>query len=119
MGHYHYDGQEYCEDCLPVSPNYPGVDLDTGDQDTPAHCFSCLRPLDYSLTTEGVQYVLGEIQGSLEHGPDATVYDCYKGTWYEGSPHHAILRDWVEHIRNYGGLSGGDRELIDRYLAAT
>ena len=119
MGHYHYDGEEYCEDCLPVSPDNPVVDLDTGEQDSPAHCFHCLCPLDYSLTTDGVAYVLGEIRGSLEHGPDSTVYECYKGTWYDGSPHHAILRDWAEHIRHYGGLSEGDRELIGKYLEVT
>ena len=53
--HFHFDGEEYCEDCLP-GPGEP----DYGEQDYPAHCCRCHKPLDCTLTKDGVAYVMGK-----------------------------------------------------------
>jgi hypothetical protein len=119
-GHYHYECDEYCENCLPVASDSPEVCSDGGEQDTPANCCVCHRPLDYSLTSEGVQYVLEYIRESLAAGPDEwnKVHDCYKGTYYEGSRHVEIVRDWAADLQNYS-LDERDKKLVDFFLEVT
>lgn len=119
-GHYHYDASEYCEQCLPVSENHRDVSLDSGEQDSPANCSVCHRPLDYSLTGDGVQYVLEKIRESIDKGPASwnVVHDCYKGTYYDGSRHVEIVRDWAKDLSNYF-LSEADKKLVERFLEMT
>jgi hypothetical protein len=120
MGHYHYNCDEYCEDCLPVSENNPEVDYDAGEQDSPGNCCQCHKPLEYTLTSEGVRYVLEYITESLYSPPEKRnlVHDCYNGTWYEGSRHVEIVRDWAKDLLNYS-LNDADRILVDRFLEET
>lgn len=111
-----FDGDHYCEKCLPVPVDDERVFDASGEQDTPAHCCNCLVPLDYSLTSEGVDYVLEKLLEAIREGLDWKVYDCYQGTYYAGSPHCDIIADWAEEIRWYGGL--GKREnIITRFLS--
>lgn len=99
-GHYHFNGAEYCEDCLPVSPDDSEVGLDTGEQDSPAHCDSCHCHLDYSLTSDGVRYVLNSLLDHIRN-PDAGNGD--------------VLDDWAENLRWYG-LGTKERNLLDCFL---
>ena len=102
QGHYHYDCDEYCEDCLPVADNSEGVDLDDGEQDTPAHCCNCHKPLDCRLTTDGAEYVFDAIQEELSDLAQAAErHKNYDGTWYEDSPHIEILFDWANLVYAY------------------
>jgi hypothetical protein len=71
MGHYHYECDEWCEDCLPVPAESEGVDYDQGEQDCPANCCACGEPLEYSLTSDGVTYVLEAVRESLKEGREA------------------------------------------------
>ena len=75
FNHYIYDSESYCERCLPkVTGESLKLSLEIaqeneGEQDTPANCSRCGRPLKYSLTTDGVDYVLEKIQDILDEGP--------------------------------------------------
>jgi len=122
MPHYHYDCEEWCEQCLPVPADSEEVGYDGGEQDTPAHCAGCGRPLDYRLTAEGVEYVVATLRDALETGIDDHIIPA-KGTaeeelsdYYHGSPHYEITRDWARELSGYGGLSDEDEATVARYL---
>jgi hypothetical protein len=121
MGHYHYNCDEYCEDCLPVHEDHEEVDYDCGEQDTPANCCVCHKPLEYSLTSDGVKYVLESIRESLNKSEEDRnkVHNCYDNTWYENCRHVEIVRDWANNLKWYGGLSEEEEELIDHFLEVT
>ena len=91
--HFHFDGEEYCEDCLP-GPGEP----DYGEQDYPAHCCRCHKPLDCTLTKDGVAYVIEALQQPLD--------------W-----HYAIVRYWAQTLLNYS-LSDSDRKIVTDFLEA-
>ena len=119
MGHYHYDCEEWCEDCLPVPES--AADYDSGEQDTPANCAGCGQPLDYSLTSEGVDYVLDAIIETMECGLDKHVIPL-AGTavkevlsYYRGSPHYEIVRDWAKELQNHT-LDRKDSLIVQCYL---
>ena len=119
MSHYHYDCEEYCDQCAS-----PGAYLDDGEQDTPANCAGCGRPLDYSLTADGVKYVLEYIMGALETGIEDDHIIPLKGTaeeemldYYQGSPHYEIVRDWAKDLQDYS-LDRKDACIVQAYLTA-
>jgi hypothetical protein len=118
-GHYHYDGEEYCEYCLPADAAGPDVDIDAGGQDTPANCSVCGRPLDYSLTPDGVDYVLSAVEKALADGPGVwgALYDG-AGTYYRGARRVEIVRDWARDLLGYR-LAEGRREMVQDFLART
>jgi len=118
VGHYHYDCDEYCDECLPVGENSSLVEYDMGEQDSPANCCQCHRPLDYSLTQEGVKYVLGHLKNCIKNGIDWNIYDCYVGSYYEGMPHCAVVRDWAFELKNYF-LTEEEEEIVDKFLELT
>lgn len=111
--HYHYKGDEYCEGCLPVGRASAGVSVDYGEQDVPAHCHDCNRPLDYTLTPEGVAYVVKTLSAALAKGLDSTPSTTGD---YEGSPHYAIVYDWADALDGYD-LSDGERAVVEKYMA--
>lgn len=88
--------------------------------DTPQHCSRCHRPMEHSLTSEGVRYVLEAMREELRKGRAeySKVNDCYKGTYYEGSRHVEIVRDWARMAQG-NGLCGHDRAFVDRFLSWT
>lgn len=116
--HYHHDCDEYCEDCAPK-----GAVCDDGEQDTPANCHECGQPLDYSLTSEGVQYVLEYIMEALENGLDCHIVPL-EGTaeveglaYYHGSRHYEIVRDWARDLEDYS-LDRKDTTILQAFLSA-
>lgn len=114
--HYHYEGEEYCENCLPVDPASKKVDLDYGEQDYPANCCKCRMPLDCTLTADGVDYVLTSIKVALETCRDRLKkpQSCYIGTYYENSPWGKIMLDWLEMLPYYN-WSKSDQTIIDEF----
>jgi len=117
-----------CEDCgieagLSEEDSYP----DCGETDCPENCARCHRPLEYSLTGEGVTYVMEHLDHEVAKwnlspskamGEWKAVHDCYKGTWYEGSPWIVIMRDWAEELGNYG-LDDADEHVVEMFLTLT
>lgn len=88
--------------------------------DSPLNCAHCHCPLDYSLTPDGIEYVLDAMRESLRVGKTERdkIHDCYNGTYYEGSRHCEIVRDWAEHLRWYG-LDNRTERFIELYLSRT
>ena len=104
-----------CEDCCSEdASSYPDGG---GESDCPEHCAVCHVPLENTLTSDGVEYVLEAIRGSLRDGRVArdTVHACYKGTYYEGSRHCEIVRDWAEQLSGYR-LEDRQAHFVDVYL---
>jgi hypothetical protein len=62
--------------------------------------------------------VLDAARESLKRGRAARdeVHACYNGTYYEGMRHCEIIRDWIEPLEWYGGLTRRERRLIQAYL---
>lgn len=125
MAHYHYDCDEYCEACLPVPANSKDVDIDEGSQDTPKNCCVCGKPLDYSLTNDGVNYVLDHIRDALrEPREERNRIMPLSGTaeetmnYYHSSRHVEIVRDWAQDLTSYH-LADRDKRLVERFLDRT
>jgi hypothetical protein len=121
MGHYCYDADVYCEDCLPVDSEDEDVFYDcSGETDVPEHCCVCHTPLDYCLTSEGIDYVLGAMREELARPTEERnkIHGCYDGTYYEGSRHVEITRDWAKELLNYC-LSEEDKEFVENFLEET
>ena len=71
-----------------------------GESDTPQNCGNCHRPISYGLTQDGFLYVVGCLRDELRKGADEylKINNCYKGSYYEGSPHIRIILDWLKSI---------------------
>ena len=109
---YYSDADLYCEHCAPNDAE----PVQSNETDNPSHCGACHEPLTYTLTPDGVNYVLEDIRESMANqGGWDTVHDCYNGTWYEGSRHVEIVRDWATELGNYF-LSDADTKLVERFL---
>lgn len=94
MGHYAYDGEEYCENCGPIQIPDRKLErsfvheFDHGETDSPSHCGLCQAPLDYSLTVDGVAYVVEKLKEELQtSGPAAwnEIRETVGKTYYSGS----------------------------------
>lgn len=107
--------------------DYPSYLEDAGECDSPFHCGDCGEPLDYSLTEQGVKYVLESVRESLEeattHGRSGT-WDRImpaKGTgeesltYWHGSRHVEIVRQWAEDVSNYN-LEPDEKAIVDLFL---
>jgi hypothetical protein len=99
-GHYHYDGDEYCANCLPAREGELEVDVDLGEQDTPANCCVCHAKLNYSLTQAGVRYVLEKLLDHIRN-PEAGERD--------------VLLDWATDLKWYM-LPVKQANLLDCFL---
>jgi hypothetical protein len=74
MSVYMFRAAFYCEDCgrdLPQEPveggpydsdEYAIETYDLGEADSPQHCDRCWRLLDFSLTSDGIEYVREALQ---------------------------------------------------------
>lgn len=113
----------FCERCAPNDAK----EYDVGEADAPVHCATCHEPLDYSLTPDGVAYVIEALQEQIDNWNDSPSiamarwkekHDCYKGSWYENSPWITITRDWAEKLKWYG-LDSDDEYTVDMFLTVT
>lgn len=115
------EGSEfYCEDCAPKGAEC--YSDGGGEADCPQHCANCGVPLENPLTSDGVQYVLEAAEEECaRHEEERERIMPLKGTgeeqmtYYHGSPHKAIVLDWLEQIRWYN-LSLKDKERLERCL---
>ncbi len=123
MNAYVYQAALWCEECIRsikldllqahMMPNNPGdeksYDSDDypkgpypeggGEADVPNHCDGCGVFLDNPLTTDGVEYVVGELMDYL----------AYKTGDLE------TLDTWAEHIHWYG-LKGHESKILECFL---
>lgn len=114
--HWHSpDGEPLCEEHAEGEG-----DLASNEVDAPHNCSACSRPCAYTLTTEGVEYVIEKIRETLDEGPDEWNRPCQGGTasYYHGSRHVEIVRDWAADLKTYG-LNDDRRWLVDYFLKVT
>lgn len=114
---YHLDGEPFCIDCW---QGRTGVDSPAmfGEGDTPEQCSQCHRPLDTTLTSEGVEYVIEHLVEILTTKTDEewlAVHEVYQGTWYQGKPWCSIANDWAAKIADYG-LSTLQRRILEMFI---
>lgn len=125
-----YGGGIYCVECLPdgitersedVSPIFADAEWDSFP-----HCEHCGRAHTYvSLTDYGVSYVLDSIRESLRQpaGERNRIMPApgtgeESLTYWHGSRHVDIVREWAQAIDSYR-LSDKDRRLVERFLDRT
>ena len=126
MNVYLVEGELYCENCPPPGEEYADCYGDGGgESDCPQHCAECSQPLDNPLTGDGVEYVLEAILEAYdEPESDRNRIMPLKGTaeetatYYHGSRHVAIVRDWAIQISNYS-LDRREQFIVDRFLELT
>ena len=136
---YVYQAEFLCDHCVPTVPKpsgpepydtdeYPMYVLNAGECDCPQCCGMCGAPIDCTLTTDGVDYVLSAIQESLEsavtHGR-GPVWDRIRPmrgtaeethTFWHGSREVDVLRAWARDVREYG-LEPGEKAIVDLFLS--
>jgi len=124
QGHYHYDSDEFCENCLPVAPDSPAVDFDYGEQDSPAHCSECHCPLDCRLTPDGLKYVIehviesAELPASERNHIVQPLGAITAKDYYLGSRHVEIMRDWAR-LALAHNPDNSDKQLLQIFLDLT
>lgn len=71
------------------------------ETDSPSHCAYCNRPIDCSLTDDGVKYVYEAIRTDLKRGLNYRSEWRWEHGWYKGMGVHACMRDWAELLLSY------------------
>ena len=100
-----YNKLDETGDCYPT---------DQGETDSPMHCSHCHRPLDYNLTSDGVDYVVEYIiQELLEWDISPISGDILP--WYDNCPGTEVVKNWAENLKNYG-LDSETEQLVDYFL---
>jgi hypothetical protein len=124
MDAYLLECEWYCGECKPlVAEEYADGG---GESDTPQHCHGCGKPLENTLTSEGVQYALEHAEEEARRPREERERIIpLKGTaeedglaWYKGEPHKRIVLDWLDQLNDYC-LSKLDRaraKIIQRVL---
>lgn len=96
---------EHMESQQADTDNWPASYPDAGESDCPQHCDSCHKPLEYSLTNEGIDYVVEAVREMLKSGREnyCKVHPSHDpdSDYYKDSPAFAVVRDWVEDMRYY------------------
>lgn len=108
-------GSVYCTLCAPDDLEPEAHPQET---DAPTHCCNCGRPVQYSLTKVGVQYVIEAILDTLEEGTDEWNKVRETDDYYHNSRSVDVVRDWAEDLKNYN-LSRKDKFLVDHFLEVT
>lgn len=105
----HMEKQQVDTDDWPVS--YP----DAGEADCPQNCDSCHKPLEYSLTNDGIAYVVERVREQLKAGREAycKIHPSHDpdSDYYVNSPAFRVVADWVEDMRYYR-LEGKDERIF-------
>lgn len=97
--------------------NWPAGYPDAGESDSPCNCGSCGKPLEYSLTTDGVAYVLEAVKEHLKSGWRNYLRihtSCRYPDYYEHTPAFFVVKDWVEDLSCY--LMEEEQEKMFRYI---
>lgn len=110
-----FDGEEFfCEFCADSS----AYEISDTETDAPMHCTNCQRPLTYSLTPEGVEYVIELVKKELSQGKRLYLEPILEeGNYYNNCPHFYIVRDWTQEILNYLSLSDEDKNFLNKAIS--
>lgn len=110
-------GEVYCEFHAPHTTEPEAAHLEA---DVPQNCSVCGRPLQTSLTRDGIQYVVGYALDALDAWEDQLVLRDREGDYYTGTPQFSVVKDWIEDILNsYVGLARKDEFILRRFIERT
>ncbi len=103
-----------CEFCAPDS----WEECDGGESDSPQHC-SCGRPLEGSLTSDGITYVLDQAEETARDGYTGTTGIGNGPPYYVGSPMWAVVSEWIDSLSWYhlDGDEGARCEALGRLFS--
>lgn len=107
----------YCGECM-EPPEGTFASVGDNECDSPQHCQICRRPVPYSLTSDGVNYVVEKLKESLQDRDGLRSEICWDlppGDYYLGSKGWAVLRDWALELHGYG-LEPDQKEIVNQYL---
>ena len=90
------DGELICEDCAVDPSSDEEFYTDSNETDSPCHCSWCHRPIDCTLTDDGIKYVYEAIRESLRRGLNYRSDYRWDRGYYIGMGVHACTRDWAE-----------------------
>jgi len=116
MSEAYYDGDcgVFCDNCAPAGAETMG----DGEADYPMHCDECGRPLDYSMTEEGVKYAINEMKETLKTGRKEYLKASQCLKYYKGCPQVDITRDWAGDLIWYN-LPDEQERFIKKFLSWT
>ena len=110
---YYKYGDAYCIICAPINSD----PVENQESDCPVTCSVCHRPLQYSLTEDGVKYVIEKMKSTLKEGYKEYLQEiANKENYYDGCPRIGILLDWADDLIWYN-LDYNDERLIRKFIS--
>lgn len=88
------------------------------ESDSPLNCAACGCPVEYTLTGDGVTYVLDKIMEAYDDRKNWNKFYVHHGNrkhYYYGSRQVDVVRDWAADLQNYN-LSEIERFVLARFL---
>lgn len=96
---------EHMEKQIADSDDWPISYDSAGEADCPQNCGTCSKPLEYSLTNVGIDYVVEHVREKLKSGREnyCKVHPSHnpETDYYVNSPAFRVVADWVEDMRYY------------------
>lgn len=115
--HWHdSEGGALCEYCAP--PDMEG-DLNSNEVDAPENCWRCGRPCEYTLTADGVEYVLECLEFSIATWPNGAETTLCGLGYYRNLPSFHVERDWAQDLYANYALDKHARMLVSSFLGLT
>jgi hypothetical protein len=115
---YNKDSEPVCEDCA-AKHDLGEPDLDSNETDTPQNCTYCGRRCEYTLTDAGIAYVMEYVEQALAEAAEArNTLIADPESYYNGSRHVEIVRDWAKDLKWYG-LDKDVETRLDEFLRIT
>ena len=91
-----------------------------GEVDAPVSCDDCGQPIDYSLTPEGVEYVIKNLRTALTFGLNEHIIPETQDSmsFFHGSRRYEIGMYWALNVQGNYELSEADKKTVVDYLDA-
>lgn len=114
QGYISPDSEIICEVC-----DHDGCEEYTSQEsDSPCHCAYCHRPIECSLTQDGIKYVYDTIRRDLKQGLNYRSDWRWEHGYYVGMGVHAVTREWAEQLLEHNPEKK-IRRVVEYYLYYT
>lgn len=114
---YYVDGTILCEFCATQAEIDECKCVDNEETDCPQHCEECARPIKYTLTTDGINYVVEYLQEAI----DRQEYNSKEtrtgdpNNYYRGMPIWSVVYDWAVDLKSYW-LNETQQAVLDEFF---